>query len=184
MSQGYLHAAEAQRSSATYPKSLSLESPSLAEQTHSLTTPVLGSLPSTLTLAQSLRFGVPRQTLFPGPPRGTHTPSAPAPTAPNGHQGSPRSLGSDSSGSPPYPSPQPRMEGRSATRETDPAAWGRGTREGACPEGSIWPPTHLGVTELHHHVLAAPSRRHLLHPTAPTPGFRVPHPANSRSWAR
>lgn len=82
MRQGYVHAAEGQRSSAIYPKSPSFESSSLGEQTPSLTTLVLGSLSSALTRAQSLRLGVPRQTLLPGPSRGTPIPRPSPPQQP------------------------------------------------------------------------------------------------------
>ena len=69
-----------------------------------------------------------------------------------------------------------RAGGRPDDPETDTAAWGRGTRKGACSEGPIGPVAHLGVAELHHHVLAAPSRRHRQRPAAGATGLRAPTP--------
>lgn len=74
----------------------------------------------------------------------------------------------------PLPISPARTGGRPAAPKNDPAAWGRGTRKGACLKGSIRPRAHLGVAELHHHVLAAPSRRHLPRPDSAVPGLRVP----------
>lgn len=147
-----------------------------AANTPPLTTLVLGSLRSALTNPQSRHLGVPRQTPFPVSRKGTPKPRQwqpqppatviQAPLARSGLTAPGHSLAH-------LPS---RAGGRPDDPETDTAAWGRGTRKGACSEGPTGPVAHLGVAEFHHHVLAAPSRRHRQRPTAGATGLRAPTP--------
>lgn len=57
-----------------------------------------------------------------------------------------------------------------------PGRVGEGNQEGRMLGRPHWPPAHLGIAEFHHHVLAAPSRRHRPRPAAGATGLRAPTP--------
>ena len=98
-----------------------------------------------------------------------------APTTPIDNPSSPRPLGSDSSWP---PSCLPNQQGWGSPRRPRdrPGRVGEGNQEGRMLGRPHWPPAHLGIAEFHHHVLAAPSRRHHPRPAAGAAGQRAPTP--------
>lgn len=152
--------------------------------TPSLTTLVLGSLRSTITNSQSLHLDVPRQTPLPVSTRGTPKLRQWQPQPPPTVIQAPLTRSGLTAPGHPLAHHRSRAGGRPDAPETDSAAWGRGTRKGACSEGPARPPAHLGIAEFHHHVLAAPSRRHSPRPAAGAAGLPAPTPLYSRSRAQ
>lgn len=126
----------------------------------------LGSQPSSLACAPSLRFGVPRQTPLPVPPRIPQNRVRACPNCPLAFSGL------TAPGHPPAHLRNNGWRSRPANPETD-RQRGGGEAGERMPRWSIWRPAHLGVAELHHHVLTAPPCRHL--PPGPS---RTPSPVS------
>lgn len=107
--------------------------------TPSLTTLVLGSLRSALTNPQSLHLDVPRQTPLLLSTRGTPKPRQWQPQPPPSIIQAPLARSGLTAPGHPLAYLTSRAGGRPDAPETDPAAWGRGTRKGACSEGPTGP---------------------------------------------
>ena len=132
--------------------------------TPSLTTLVLGSLRSAPTNSQSLHLDVPRQTPLPVSTRGTpklrQWQPQPPPTV---IQAPLARWGLTAPGHPLAHHPS-RAGGRPDAPETGSAAWGRGTRKGACSEGPTSPPSSPG-----NRGIPPPRSRCSIAPPSPAP---------------